>query len=316
MTRRTSIFTRCSILTPLALALILSSALGTLAQAQTEPPKAKAKAKARTKSAADSRPIDINKATAEEMVDSLPGVGEATARKIIDGRPYTSVDDLAKAGVPARTIEKIRTLVTVAPASTTGEPKAKAKAKSKAATSATSTSTAPTGKVNLNTAGAAELETLPGIGPARAREIIAGRPYTSLDELEKIKGLGKARIDALRDHLTLAAPPASAPTPTPSTTRSATRTATKPAMTKSAARKPGASTSAPARSGLGAGERVNINKASQADLERLFGIGPVKSQAIIDHRATTPFKTIEDIMKVKGIKEGEFAKIKDHISVD
>ena len=38
-----------------------------------------------------------------------------------------------------------------------------------------------------------------------------------------------------------------------------------------------------------------------------------KAQAIIDGR---PFKTIEDIMTVKGIKEGEFGKIKDMITVN
>ncbi len=46
-------------------------------------------------------------------MEHLPGVGEVTAKKIVAGRPYTKVDDLAKAGVPARTIDGIRSLVTV-----------------------------------------------------------------------------------------------------------------------------------------------------------------------------------------------------------
>jgi competence protein ComEA len=61
-----------------------------------------------------------------------------------------------------------------------------------------------------------------------------------------------------------------------------------------------------------AGQKVDINTAVKDDLDALPGIGPVKAQAIIDAR---PFKTIEDVMKVKGIKEGEFSKIKDLISV-
>ena len=60
------------------------------------------------------------------------------------------------------------------------------------------------------------------------------------------------------------------------------------------------------------GEKININTASKDELDVLPGIGPVRAQAIIDGR---PFKTIEDVMKVKGIKEVEFGKIKDMITV-
>jgi len=58
---------------------------------------------------------------------------------------------------------------------------------------------------------------------------------------------------------------------------------------------------------------VNMNTASKDELDVLPGIGPVKAQAIIEGR---PFKTIDDIKKVKGIKDGEFGKIKDMITVD
>ena len=63
---------------------------------------------------------------------------------------------------------------------------------------------------------------------------------------------------------------------------------------------------------LRAGQKVNINTAAKEELDALPGIGPVKAQAIIEGR---PFKTIEDIMNVRGIKDGEFAKIKDIITV-
>ena len=61
---------------------------------------------------------------------------------------------------------------------------------------------------------------------------------------------------------------------------------------------------------------VNINTATKEELDALPGIGPVKAQAILDYRkANGPFKTPEDIMKVSGIKEGTYAKIKGLISV-
>src|SRR5215831_13032808 len=52
--------------------------------------------------------VDLNTATEKELED-LPGVGAATAQKIIAGRPYSSVNDLEKAGVPKSTIDNINT---------------------------------------------------------------------------------------------------------------------------------------------------------------------------------------------------------------
>src|SRR5437868_3804149 len=61
---------------------------------------------------------------------------------------------------------------------------------------------------------------------------------------------------------------------------------------------------------------VNINTATKEELDALPEIGPVKAQAIVDYRkANGPFKTPEDIMKVSGIKEGIFGKVKGMISV-
>ena len=61
---------------------------------------------------------------------------------------------------------------------------------------------------------------------------------------------------------------------------------------------------------------VNINTATKEELEALPGIGPVKAQAIMDYRkANGPFKSTEDVMKVSGIKEGEYGKLQGLISV-
>jgi hypothetical protein len=69
-------------------------------------------AKAVTKSAVPGAKVDINSASQAEL-EKLPGVGAVTAKKIIAGRPYTSAADLSKAGLSAKTIEKIKPLVAV-----------------------------------------------------------------------------------------------------------------------------------------------------------------------------------------------------------
>jgi DNA uptake protein ComE-like DNA-binding protein len=56
--------------------------------------------------------VNLNGATEKEL-ENLRGIGPASAKKIIAGRPYSSVEDLSRAGIPAKTIEKISPLVTV-----------------------------------------------------------------------------------------------------------------------------------------------------------------------------------------------------------
>jgi competence protein ComEA len=63
-------------------------------------------------------------------------------------------------------------------------------------------------------------------------------------------------------------------------------------------------------------DKVNINTASQADLEKLPRIGPKVAARILDYRKEHgPFKRVEDLMKVKGIGDTLFAGIRDLITV-
>ncbi|HLT40881.1 MAG TPA: helix-hairpin-helix domain-containing protein, partial [Enhygromyxa sp.] len=60
--------------------------------------------------------------------------------------------------------------------------------------------------VDLNTASIDELASLPGIGPVIAERIVAGRPYPSVDALLDVKGIGPARLAALRPRARVDAP--------------------------------------------------------------------------------------------------------------
>jgi competence protein ComEA len=52
--------------------------------------------------------------------------------------------------------------------------------------------------INVNGATEAELEALLGVGPVIARRIMDGRPSRSVDELERVKGIGKKRLGEIR----------------------------------------------------------------------------------------------------------------------
>jgi len=217
-------------------------------------PKPKNSNSAAGSSSASGAKLDLNTASEKDLVE-LPGVGAATAKKIIAGRPYSSVDGLSKAGVSASTISKISALVTVGGAS--AAPAASAKSSppappvSRPASTPSSQPTPAAGaKVDLNLASEKDLVDLPGVGPATAKKIIAGRPYSSVDGLSKA-GVSASTISKISSLVTVSGAPAAPPvaakaSPPPPPTPPVSQPASAPASRPTPAAPPAASPAKPA----------------------------------------------------------------------
>ncbi|WON74674.1 ComEA family DNA-binding protein [Nitrosospira sp. Is2] len=61
---------------------------------------------------------------------------------------------------------------------------------------------------------------------------------------------------------------------------------------------------------------VNINTATQAELESLQGIGPAKAKAIVDYRKKNgPFKSADDLQNVNGIGPATMKRLRKDVTV-
>lgn len=175
-------------------------------------------------------------------------------------------------------------------------------------------------KINLNTADEKTIAGAKGVGAKLAKELVKNRPYKTWAEVSKVKGVGEGKkLDSLKKVLKLtegvaAKDDAADKKDTKSKSGSAAASGKTPAASEPSS--PSKKSSSSSSEKLAPGTKININTASAAEMDKLPEIGPVKAQAIVDYRnANGRFAAPEDIEKVKGIKEGTFAKIKDYIVV-
>lgn len=132
--------------------------------------------------------LDLNEAPASELV-RLPRVGPALARRIVSDReangPFRTLEDLDRvSGVGPALLAHVKDFV-VQPAAG-------------AAPGGPASSPGVGAAIDLNSATEAELLRLPGIGPAKARAIVAYRqsrgPFASVEEVLRVPGIGPSTL--------------------------------------------------------------------------------------------------------------------------
>ena len=147
-------------------------------------------------------------------------------------------------------------------------------------------------QIDVNRAPADELRRLPGVGPSLAEALIEERkraPFLGAADLERVPGVGEVTARRLAPHLRFEpGAPRSGPAPAP-------------AASVSTGCPPG-------------GARIDLNRASPAQLESLAGIGPALAARIIEDRSVNgPFETPEAVTRVRGIGARSLARFRERV---
>jgi competence ComEA-like helix-hairpin-helix protein len=143
-------------------------------------------------------------------------------------------------------------------------------------------------RLDPNRAPEAELDRLPGVGPATARAIVAAREEGAVfrrpEDLLAVRGVGEATLERIRPALDLSAPP--------------------PRSVVAGGRRSG--TSPP---------RVDMNSADLEELQSLPGIGPALAARIVQTRQEQMFTSLDDLVRVRGIGAATVERLRPHASV-
>ncbi len=174
----------------------------------------------------------------------------------------------------------------------------------------------PVSPIDLNTADRAELVQLPGIGQTLAQRVVEDRdrngPFRNVNELRRVAGIGPSTLERLRPWVRVTSVPEADTVLASSGDEKAVSTVrgSVPARTMAAGpRRPGAKKEENLQ------ERIDVNRASQEELQRIPGIGPTLSRRIIDERSKRPFRSVDELRRVPGIGPKTLEKVRPFVTV-
>ncbi len=142
-------------------------------------------------------------------------------------------------------------------------------------------------RLDPNRASAAELDRLPGVGTSLADALVRSReadgPFRAPEDLLRVRGIGPSLLGKIRPYLDLSDPPlgrrrGAEPTPAPAL--------------------------------------VDVNRADTLALQALPGVGPALARRILEARSRAPFRTVDDLLLVRGIGPATLARLRPLVTVN
>lgn len=152
-------------------------------------------------------------------------------------------------------------------------------------------------RIDPNVASEVELDRLPGVGPALARAIQKSRdsegPFRSLQDLERVPGLGSSSVRRLAPHVSLPEPAARRNSPGGEVGRSGQPESRRKWQ-----------------------DKLDLNRATVEQLVALPGIGPARAKAIVRWRTERGrFPNLDALLEVPGIGRATLERLKPLLAV-